>query len=88
MVWYSDDGGKSYSTAQHVLPGMDESVLVELGDGSLMANMRNNHLNSCDCRAVTVSRDGSKTFQNITYDATLISPVHYLIYFKKWNYKI
>ena len=79
VVWYSDDGGKTYSTAQNVLLGMDESALVELSDGSLMANMRNNHHNSCDCRAVSVSKDGGKTFQNITYDEALISPVSCLV---------
>ena len=50
---------------------MSESVLVQLNDGSLMANMRNNQ----HARGVSISRDGGKTFQNVTYDNTLISPV-------------
>ena len=50
---------------------MSESVLVQLSNGSLMANMRNDQ----HARGVSISKDGGKTFQNVTYDATLISPV-------------
>ncbi len=74
-MWFSDDGGVTYEVSDSQLKFMDESVLVELSDGSVMANMRNNHLHNCSCRAVSVSRDGGATFQNITYDAALISPV-------------
>ena len=75
LVYYSDDGGKTYKTSENVIPHMDESALVELSDGSLMANMRNLHHNTCDCRGVAISKDGGRTFQNTTYDNTLISPV-------------
>ena len=75
LVWYSDDGGVTYAVSVAVLAKMDEAQLVELSDGRVMANMRNNHLSSCDCRAVAISTDGGKTFGNITYDSTLISPV-------------
>ena len=77
LVWYSDDAGQTYTVSETVLPKMDEAQLVELSDGRIMANMRNNHLNSCDCRAVAISSDGGKTFGNTTYDPTLISPVIY-----------
>lgn len=75
LVWYSDDGGKTYNLSQTVLEKMDEAQLVELSDGRVMANMRNDHLTSCDCRAVAISNDGGKSFGSITYDTTLISPV-------------
>ena len=75
MVWYSDDGGKTYNLSQTVLEKMDEAQLVELSDGRVMANMRNDHLTSCDCRAVAISSDGGKSFGSITYDPALISPV-------------
>ena len=78
LVWYSDDGGKTYTLSETVLEKMDEAQLVELGDGRVMANMRNDHLTSCDCRAVTISSDGGKSFGNITYDPTLISPVRFI----------
>ena len=48
---------------------MDEAQLVELADGRVMANMRNDHLNaSCNCRAVSISTDGGATFGPITFD--------------------
>lgn len=75
LVWYSDDGGKTYNLSQTVLEKMDEAQLVELSDGRVMANMRNDHLTSCDCRAVATSSDGGKSFGSITYDTALISPV-------------
>ena len=78
LVWYSDDSGATYTVSETVLPKMDEAQLVELSDGRVMANMRNNHLTSCDCRAVAISSDGGKTFGNITYGPTLISPVCYI----------
>ena len=79
-MWYSDDGGKTYQTSETPLEKMDEAQLVEKGGGIVMANMRNSHLDSCDCRAVSLSKDGGKTFGNITYDPALISPVskHFL----------
>ena len=75
LVWYSDDVGQTYTLSETMLPKMDEAQLVELSDGHIMANMRNKHLNSCDCRAIAISSNGGKTFGNITYDPTLISPV-------------
>lgn len=75
VVWYSDDGGRSYQLSESVLEKMDEAQLVEVGGGMVMANMRNNHLSSCDCRAVAISMDGGKTFGTISFDPTLISPV-------------
>ena len=75
-VFYSDDGGATYSVATPALAKMDEAQLVELSDGTVVANMRNDHLNkSCDCRAIAVSKDGGATFGDITYDPALPSPV-------------
>ena len=74
-MWYSDDGGETYTLSEAVLEKMDEAQLVELSDGRVMANMRNDHLTSCDCRAVAISTDGGKTFGDISYDPALISPV-------------
>lgn len=87
FVWYSDDGGSTYRVANtSYFDGMDEAQLVEvpaaLADslgypaGTVLANMRNNHLNkTCDCRAVAFSTDGGASFSPVTYDAALISPV-------------
>jgi sialidase-1 len=81
LVWYSDDGGKTYqkaSTPYHDggFPKMDEAQLVETSNGTVIANMRNNHLNStCKCRAFAISHDGGSTFGHIQYNPELISPV-------------
>ena len=75
LVWYSDDGGETYILSETVLEKMDEAQLVELSDGRVMANMRNDHLTSCDCRAVAISTNGGKTFGDISYDPSLVSPV-------------
>lgn len=74
-MWYSDDGGVTYTMSETVLEKMDEAQLVELNDGRIMANMRNDHLMSCDCRAIAISINAGETFGNITYDPALISPV-------------
>eukprot|EP00731_Ephydatia_muelleri_P022239 Em0014g830a len=75
IIWYSDDHGDTYQLGKTTLLYMDEAQLVELDNGMIMANMRNNHLNPCDCRGVSLSLDSGETFGNITFDPTLISPV-------------
>jgi len=75
-VWVSVDGGATFSVSGTVLAKMDEAQLVELPDGRVMANMRNDHLNaSCQCRGVAISEDGGATFGPITFDPELVSPV-------------
>ena len=77
LVWYSDDNGKSYQLSESVLEKMDEAQLVEGAGGVVVANMRNNHLTSCKCRATAISKNGGMNFGDIAYDPTLISPVVY-----------
>eukprot|EP01062_Namystynia_karyoxenos_P053889 TRINITY_DN438_c0_g1_i2.p1 TRINITY_DN438_c0_g1~~TRINITY_DN438_c0_g1_i2.p1 ORF type:complete len:465 (+),score=152.89 TRINITY_DN438_c0_g1_i2:122-1516(+) len=74
-VWYSDDDGKTYQVANTSFAGMDEAQLVELSNGDVLANMRNSHKTSCDCRGISRSTDGGSTWGPVTYDAALISPV-------------
>eukprot|EP00936_MAST-01D_sp_MAST-1D-sp1_P002664 g2664.t1 len=76
QVWYSDDGGQTYTLSRTVFPYMDECALAELSDGSVYLNMRNNHRNaSCDCRATATSTDGGESFADMRYDAALVTPV-------------
>eukprot|EP01116_Phalansterium_solitarium_P010341 TRINITY_DN2502_c0_g1_i4.p1 TRINITY_DN2502_c0_g1~~TRINITY_DN2502_c0_g1_i4.p1 ORF type:complete len:371 (+),score=108.22 TRINITY_DN2502_c0_g1_i4:1924-3036(+) len=75
IVYYSDDHGASYTLSQTVIPRVDEGVVVELANGSLLANMRNDHLTSCDCRAESASNDGGATFGPLTFSPELVSPV-------------
>lgn len=75
VTWWSDDHGKTYTVNKQELMKMDEIAMVELTNGSVMLNMRNNHANPCKCRAVAISNDGGLTFGKIHYDPVLISPV-------------
>ena len=53
---------------------MDEAVLTQLPNGSVLLNMR--HKASLERgRAIAVSHDGGETFGPIAYDAALVSPV-------------
>jgi Neuraminidase (sialidase) len=53
-----------------------QAQLVELPNGDVMANMRNNHADAnCSCRAVSVSQDGGVTWGPISYDDSLPEPV-------------
>ena len=52
---------------------MDEAQLVELSNGNILANMRNDlkqHL-----RGIALSTDGGTTFGNVTFDPALPEPV-------------
>ncbi|XP_077988349.1 sialidase-1-like [Glandiceps talaboti] len=83
---YSDDHGDTWKIGAtifeipHTLThkkgdfGMDESTVVELPDGFLMLNSRNNHHYHCNCRAVAISTNGGETFplESIYYDTTLV----------------
>lgn len=79
-VFYSDDGGVTFSVAAagtaDVLRYMDEPAIAELPNGTLVLNLRNNHLNAtCKCRAVSYSHDGGETWSPLNFDPVLISPV-------------
>eukprot|EP00041_Stephanoeca_diplocostata_P035691 m.1268133 g.1268133 ORF g.1268133 m.1268133 type:complete len:454 (-) comp24744_c0_seq13:7009-8370(-) len=75
-VWYSDDNGVSYHVANATLMKMDEAQLVELADGTVLANMRTDHLNkSCMCRAVAVSTDGGSSFGPVEWNSQLTTPI-------------
>jgi len=78
FVWYSDDGGTTYHTSNSSLLHMDEALLyVDQSSPrkDVVANMRNNHLTACKCRAESRSTDGGATFGPITFVPQLQSPV-------------
>jgi sialidase-1 len=73
-VYYSDDGGLTYTLSATVIAGMDEPSITELSNGSVLLNMRN--ANGCYCQALSVSNDGGETWGlPVYYDKTLISPI-------------
>ena len=47
---------------------MDEIDLATLSDGTVVANMRNDHANPCDCRAYATSTDNGETWSDIRFD--------------------
>jgi sialidase-1 len=76
VAYYTDDGGDTWTVGSTEMPKMDEAVIAVQRNGSLLLNMRNDHANPCDCRAIIRSDDGGATFNlPILYDPTLISPV-------------
>ena len=77
VSWYSDDHGTSWTLSEPPLEDLDEVVVAALPSGRVFLNARTDHYNaSCDCRAVTYSDDGGKTWVTpVQWDATLIEPV-------------
>lgn len=85
----SDDHGKTWRYGTRGLPTvpftqkpktgdlvLNECQPVELLDGSIMLNMRNQHRFHCSCRGVAMSYDGADTFplEHLYFDETLIEP--------------
>ena len=48
---------------------------MELNDGAVVINMRNDHASACECRAAAASGDGGETFESVAWDTALVSPV-------------
>jgi sialidase-1 len=74
----SDDGGKSWRYGETAPEGAgghaNEVQFVELGDGSVMLNARNQGGGE-KRRKISISRDGGETWSTTRHDATLIEPV-------------
>jgi sialidase-1 len=74
FVIYSDDHGKTWQLSDNeVGPGVDESQVVELNDGTLLLNMRSSR--GKGCRAVSTSKDGGKTWSALADCPALPEPV-------------
>ncbi|GMH62458.1 hypothetical protein TrST_g13568 [Triparma strigata] len=75
IVYWSDDGGKTWTVTTTPLPLMDEDTVVEIGNtGAIMLNMRNADMDQ-RLRAVALSYDGGVTFGEIYFDEALIDPI-------------
>ncbi|MCC6699441.1 MAG: SUMF1/EgtB/PvdO family nonheme iron enzyme [Candidatus Hydrogenedentes bacterium] len=68
-VLYSDDHGATWTLGAPVSPFSDECQAVELSDGTLMLNMRDNM--GMSCRGVALSKDGGQTWTNSYWDRAL-----------------
>lgn len=69
---YSDDHGKSWKMGQPVGTKMDENKVVELSNGDVMLNSRDNA--GLGGRRIAISHDGGETYGPVTYDHTLTDP--------------
>ncbi len=66
---YSDDGGRTWRMGKPVTAFSSECQVVDLADGRLMLNMRENTGQSC--RGVALSSDGGETWTKPRYDRAL-----------------
>lgn len=72
-VIFSDDHGRSWKLGGSLPRNTDEASAVELADGAVMINMRNNNYRFM--RAVSVSADAGLTWSKIRFDRGLVEPV-------------
>ena len=73
----SDDGGESWSRSSVIAPACNESQVVELTDGRLMMNSRNQSFTNEErtgYRAIALSSDGGETWTSPRPDAHLGDP--------------
>jgi sialidase-1 len=71
---YSDDHGKTWQRGAFVGTGMDENKVVELSDGRVMLNSRDNAVGGG--RKVAISSDGGLTYGPVRYDSSLVDPTN------------
>jgi sialidase-1 len=78
-VIYSDDGGKTWDRGDIALPNTDEwvnpneSVLIQLADGSVMLNGRTE--SKTHRRLITVSKDGATGWSKPRFQDELLEPI-------------
>lgn len=75
-VIYSDDQGETWQAGDLVpntLINMSETVAVELEDGSVLFNIRNEDREHR--RAVSISKDGIRNWSRPVFDSQLLEPV-------------
>ncbi len=78
-IWYSDDFGQTYqfstTAANNSLPHMEEGALAELGNGSIIDNMRNEYY-SCHCHDFGASF--SNAYPNYNWQQQVVKVVQFL----------
>ena len=76
-VIYSDDNGATWCRGElikNTIKNPSETSAVELSDGSLLLNVRNEHYEETGRRAYTVSKDGATGFSEYQFDNQLLEP--------------
>jgi sialidase-1 len=74
-ILYSADGGATWKLGGTAGPGVNECEVVQLTDGSLLLNMRNDGREEHRTRAISRSSDGGLTWSPIKHDAPLVEPI-------------
>lgn len=73
-LFFSDDGGASWTLGASSDPGTNESQVVELADGGLLLNMRNHPPKPENFRMIARSTDGGQTLSSAVPDRALVEP--------------
>jgi sialidase-1 len=73
-LFFSDDGGRTWTLGASADPGTNESQVVELADRRLMMNMRNHPPKTENFRMIATSDDGGRTLSAARPDPALIEP--------------
>lgn len=75
QAFYTDDHGKTWQLSAPIdLPSSNESIAVELSDGRVMQNIRQQNGESKH-RIVAISADGGATWEKVYLDEQLPTPV-------------
>jgi sialidase-1 len=73
-LFFSDDGGRTWTLGASADAGTNESQVVELADGRLLLNMRNHPPKAENFRMIARSDDAGRTLLAASADRALIEP--------------
>lgn len=74
-AFYSDDHGATWQLSESVeVPSSNESIAVELSDGRVMQNIRQQNGDQKN-RLIAISKNGGTNWNNVFFDQQLITPV-------------
>ena len=74
-AFYSDNHGKTWQLSESVeVPSSNESIAVELSDGRVMQNIRQQNGGQRN-RLIAISKNGGSKWDNVYFDQQLITPV-------------
>jgi sialidase-1 len=73
-LFFSDDGGRTWTLGGSSDEGTNESQVAELADGRLMLNMRNHPPRAENFRMIATSDDGGRTLSKASPHRALVEP--------------
>jgi len=84
VMYFSDDGGETYTISESIFPAADESSVVFTGGSNLTVSMRKDvnqcdicppKANACNCRGRSFSTDNGETWSEMELDPQLRDPI-------------